>query len=571
MIARVTRAKEGFAEYLITGARKDSIYKREQKDRTITLYGNLETFKQTEKYLNKFKNYESNYIHITISFSQDDMDKINNIKDYTIRDKLLKELTFIYIKHHTSGYDLENEVIAYAEAHLPKIQTNEKGQQRLPHIHIAISKYNPLDDTQLRTTFFNSSYMDDVLQSYVCKKYGFEIPRKDEKNETNFNEEVNYENKIRSKIAITRANWIELLKDIKTPDELLYFLENNLKFEENRDFKIAGSKTYKYIKILNLQERNKKSNSLNLNGKDFSRFILQDDKNRTFPRHKSKKELEDILLSYYQTRDEYIQKRRSKKTKEKLNEIYESQTAKTKINTNTKRSFKFLSYQQKLFNQHYDYLIKDTLEGYFIKNDNNKVIINNFSKNIQIIDAGDEIVSLKKTTNLQEQVRIMIDIALAKGWKLENIEAIGDDSFIYEVNRQIAKALEEKNKSKNIDSEIMITRAKTELQQQNINMKDKELLKTINISELKEKLNANLVLQYAVENYKLDINKYEITRDNRIDNIKNKQKPKNVIDFIQKELNLSTRESIEICTKIYEKNKDSKNEYIKNYRKNTRL
>ena len=33
MIARVTRAKEGFAEYLITGARKDSIYKREQKDR----------------------------------------------------------------------------------------------------------------------------------------------------------------------------------------------------------------------------------------------------------------------------------------------------------------------------------------------------------------------------------------------------------------------------------------------------------------------------------------------------------------------------------------------------------
>ena len=39
--------------------------------------------------------------------------------------------------------------------------------------------------------------------------------------------------------------------------------------------------------------------------------------------------------------------------------------------------------------------------------------------------------------------------------------------------------------------------------------------------EIKEKLDANLVLKYAVENYKLDINKYEITRDNRIDNIKN--------------------------------------------------
>ena len=30
MITRVNRAKEGFAEYMITGARKDSIYKREQ-------------------------------------------------------------------------------------------------------------------------------------------------------------------------------------------------------------------------------------------------------------------------------------------------------------------------------------------------------------------------------------------------------------------------------------------------------------------------------------------------------------------------------------------------------------
>ena len=60
MIARVTRAKEGFADYLITGARKDSIYARDQKDKVIPLYGNLQTFKQTEKYLNKYKNYQSN-------------------------------------------------------------------------------------------------------------------------------------------------------------------------------------------------------------------------------------------------------------------------------------------------------------------------------------------------------------------------------------------------------------------------------------------------------------------------------------------------------------------------------
>ncbi|MFW3355379.1 hypothetical protein [Aliarcobacter butzleri] len=551
MIARISRAKEGFADYLITGARKDSIYARDQKDKVIPLYGNLQIFKQTEKYLNKYKNYESNYIHITLSFSQEDMDKLNEIDDVEKRDELFKELVLIYIKHHTSGYDLKNEVIAYSEAHMPKIQINEKNRQRFPHIHIAIAKYNPLDDTQLRTPFFNNSFLDDVLQSYVCKKYGFEIPRKDE---TDTNEKIedenNLEDKIKSKIAITRANWIELLKDIKTSDELLYFLQNDLKLEENKDFKIAGSKTYKYIKILNLQERNKKSNSLNLNGKDFSRFILKDDKNRTFPRHKSKKDLEDILLSYYETRIENIYKRKSNKSKELLKNIHhlENQNSKKNINTLT-----YQSYQQKLFYKHYDYLIKDKLQGYYIKKVDNQIIINNFSKNIKIIDLENQIISNSNSNNLQEEVKIMIEIALAKNWKLENIEPTGNENFINEANRQIA-ALILKNKEeqiKNIDIEIL--RAKSPTQQQKVKLQNEELNSKINLQELKEKLDAKLVLKYAKKNFKLDISNFTITEDNKIDNLKNKQKPKNVIDFLQRELNLSTKEAIGVCVGIYEK------------------
>ena len=551
MIARISRSKEGFADYLITGARKDSIYTRDQKDKTITLYGNLQIFKQTEKYLNKYKNYESNYIHITLSFSKEDMDKLNEIDDVKIRDELFKELVLIYIKHHTSGYSLENEVIAYAEAHMPKIQKNEKNRQRFPHIHIAIAKYNPLDDTQLRTPFFNNSFLDDVLQSYVCKKYGFEIPRKDE---TDTNEKIqdenNLEDKIKSKIAITRANWIELLKDIKTSDELLYFLQNDLKLEENIDYKIAGSKTYKYIKILNLQERNKKSNSLNLNGKDFSRFILKDTKNRTFPRHKSKKDLENILLSYYEKRDEYISKRKSNKSKELLKDIYHLENQNTKKNINT---LTYQSYQQKLFYEHYDYLIKDKLQGYYIKKVDNQIIINNFSKNIKIIDLENQIISNSNSNNLQEEVRIMIEIALAKNWKLENIEPTGNENFINEANRQIA-ALILKNKEEQINkNDLQIIRAKSPTQQEKVKLQNEELNSKINLQELKEKLDAKLVLKYAKKNFKLDISNFTITEDNKIDNLKNKQKPKNVIDFLQRELNLSTKEAIGVCVGIYEK------------------
>lgn len=551
MIARISRAKEGFADYLITGTRKDSIYTRDQKDKVIPLYGNLQTFKQTEKYLNKYKNYESNYIHITLSFSQEDMDKLNEIDDVEKRDELFKELVLIYIKHHSSGYNLENEVIAYAEAHMPKIQINEKNRQRFPHIHIAIAKYNPLDDTQLRTPFFNNSFLDDVLQSYVCKKYGFEIPRKDE---TDTNEKIQDENilvdKIKSKIAITRANWIELLKDIKTSNELLYFLQNDLKLEENRDFKIAGSKTYKYIKILNLQERNKKSNSLNLNGKDFSRFILKNDKNRIFPRNKSKKDLEDILLSYYETRIENIYKRKSKKSKELLKNIHHLENQNTKKNINT---LTYQSYQQKLFYKHYDYLIKDKLQGYYIKKVDNQIIINNFSKNIKIIDLENQIISNSNSNNLQEEVKIMIEIALAKNWKLENIEPTGNENFINEANRQIA-ALILKNKEEQINkNDLQIIRAKSPTQQEKVKLQNEELNSKINLQELKENLDANLILEYAKKNFKLDISNFIITEDNKIDNLKNKQKPKNVIDFLQRELNLSTKEAIEVCMEIYEK------------------
>ena len=80
----------------------------------------------------------------------------------------------------------------------------------------------------------------------------------------------------------------------------------------------------------------------------------------------------------------------------------------------------------------------------------------------------------------------------------------------------------------------------------------KEIEKNVDLKTLKENLNAKLVLEYAVAHYKLDITNYKLTPDNKIDNLNNKQKPKNIIDFFQKELNLSTKEAIEICNLIYQ-------------------
>ena len=133
--------KSGLADYLKDGVRKDSEYNRIDKDNVIVLYGNLDTLKEAEKYTNKYKKWNANYEHITISFNKEDMNRLDmlNNKD---RLKALNDIALTMIKHRTSGYDLKNEIIAYAEVHQPKIK-REIGIERLEHLHIGISYLNP--------------------------------------------------------------------------------------------------------------------------------------------------------------------------------------------------------------------------------------------------------------------------------------------------------------------------------------------------------------------------------------------------------------------------------------------
>ena len=163
MIARTTRAKSGLSDYLEKGHRQDSEYTRSQKDNVIPIYGNLETFRQTEQYLNKEKNYKDNYLHVTISYSKEDMQLMDSMTDDE-KMAMKKDIALTYIKHHTSGYDIDNEVIAYVETHQPIIKV-EHNKERLEHEHIAMALYNPLNDTKLQTTFHNNSFIDDTLQA----------------------------------------------------------------------------------------------------------------------------------------------------------------------------------------------------------------------------------------------------------------------------------------------------------------------------------------------------------------------------------------------------------------------
>lgn len=88
----------------------------------------------------------------------------------------------------------------------------------------------------------------------------------------------------------------------------------------------------------------------------------------------------------------------------------------------------------------------------------------------------------------------------------------------------------------------------------------------LDLQKIKTELQAKKVLDYAIKKYKLDSKQYKLTDDNKIDNTTNKQKPKNVIDFLQKEANLSTKEAIEICQDLYNK-EENKNTHKKEVEK----
>ncbi|MGD9554414.1 MAG: LPD7 domain-containing protein [Arcobacteraceae bacterium] len=549
MISRVTMRKSGLADYLLSGKKEDSSHVRKEKDNVIPLFGNLEQLKFAEQYCNKYKSeWKNNYEHITIGFNKEDMARLENLSHEEYK-QTLKSIVNDFIKHRCSGYDIENEIIAYAEWHEPKIKF-ENGKERLTHIHIGISYLNALNNSKIRTAFYNNSYISDALDKYVAKKHNLtavtpskikEIPK--------------------SKWGQYKQQLVEEFKTISSRKELLeYFATNGIEYREIK------TKNNHYFKVVN-----KGMKDINLRGKGFGfEHISEITSGGELAKLKNKSllELEKILLNYYEQRSTMIDKRRSKETKDKLEEIHRDRSYENEI-INRKKSWKYLTYQQKIFQANYGHMIQNQLKGYFVGQSSyykDSFLVSNKTKSINIIDKGDEIVSTKETENLEEEVRIMLEIALAKGWDFEHMDITGDDEFIKESQRQIAEILLKKEESlqernKIIESKIerptsLVTQFCRENQEK---LETQNATNDITIKELKLMLSAEIVLQYAVSKYKVNADDFEITDDNKINKKTNRKKPKSIIDFLIEEIHVDTKTAISMCRELF---KEQKEEFV---------
>jgi hypothetical protein len=385
MIIRITRQSGGIVEYLKKGIKQDSEFSRDEKDTVVPLYGNLETVDKSIKYLQKNKTQKDNYLHITAGFSVSDIEKLNSLSAEE-KNKLMRELSLEIIKHHTSGYDLDNEVVAYAEAHLPKLQ-REAGKDRLDHIHIVIPLLNANDNTKLQNTFAND-WIDSTFQRLLNEKYNLEQPKP-------FSSEKFSEEAL-NKDVLTRNEWIAKVKHLKNAGELVKYLKDELGYAEGKDYTLAGSSKQKYIKLLN-KRINKKSGEIgnvNLNGKYLKHLEVF---NINVTEHKTDSE---ILQNFYKNREELIEKRRSKAAAKKLKELQKKEkNDEWQKQARIKRAS--LTAQQKIYFSKFKKSIETMdLKGYYFKENEDKTInLTNKKENIDIKVKEDIIESINSESD----------------------------------------------------------------------------------------------------------------------------------------------------------------------------
>lgn len=174
MIVEIGGGNSGIAEYLEKGLKQGRIFSRDELDHRLVLDGDLEL---TNKIINSIEdNGQERYLHITLSFREDD-----------ISNDLLQSVTAEYKSLLMSAYN-DDEYNFYAEAHLPKIQSIEDSKtgkmiERKPHIHIVIPERNLLTGNKLLPTGYtdtvnvkNIPYLDSI-QEYINYKYNLESPK----------------------------------------------------------------------------------------------------------------------------------------------------------------------------------------------------------------------------------------------------------------------------------------------------------------------------------------------------------------------------------------------------------
>ncbi|WP_190320098.1 LPD7 domain-containing protein [Candidatus Enterovibrio escicola] len=170
MLARVTNGKDGIVEYLENGIKSGRELSRNELDKRICIDGSLNVTDTIIKSLNKSNRY-NNYLHITLSFGENDISRSDITKAYD--DYKEKVMTAF----HSDEYNI------YAEIHLPKVKSYKHRRtneiiERFPHVHIVIPLINIVSGKTISPFGKYTRNIDfhDSIQESINRKLRLESP-----------------------------------------------------------------------------------------------------------------------------------------------------------------------------------------------------------------------------------------------------------------------------------------------------------------------------------------------------------------------------------------------------------
>lgn len=560
MLIRITQRSGGIERYLETGQKSGRTESRDDLDHRVHIGGDMNAFSLAVQYTQSAKpKWKEHYWHITASFAIED----NDIDNDTLR-ALHDEMMSYYFCGYGTG-----KVVCSSEAHKPRIQSSVDQQtgelkQRLLHLHLAVSKYDLETGNQLRMTPYNEA-ADRAFQSYLCQKYGLVDPA-DRKREVPITKrdiiarwKGDLDTSKQTKVADLRKLFSQLVNDAQDLDEARNtLLETGIVKEVVfKDNKKSGNR---YLQV----QTTEGTRNINLRGKGFEQLekLYYDSAEldaRTDEgkyRETAKPSMDENRAIWQQHQQWWLGELAKRAPKRKTKIDYE------------KTQKKYESYYEKYSREQRRYFViyrnniqEESIRGYRIWEKANERYLVNSDLGIQIYDRPDKItLDIPDDPEKRTQaVKLALSIALDKGWDLDTLEVTGSAEFVAETERQISELKAARTDAVASPKPIpepqpepqpklnAVSQALDDFKEEKTQRLSKE-----EIAELKSKLDAHVVIEYAREHYGLLSEHFTVTNSNKIDDERTKAKPRNVVDFLTKTCNISISDALPILQELYE-------------------
>ena len=439
MIIKLAKdAREGACSYLENGTEGD----RDEKDIRIQLsdlncYEAISSVNEYLKRTGKWDKYKDNYKHIILSFNNDLLDE-----------ETMKAIVNDFVKLYMHCYSNE-EYSFYAEAHIPKMQFNERGEKRRPHIHILIHKYSVLLDRRLRFLTYRKRMKElKLIKHYLIKKY-------------NLNYTFTKKAISRTKIDYFDSKSIKSNKQLK--QQIIDFIESNLhnfasfndmikEIEKTFNVSIKKSKNAEtpYISISSPSLKR----NVRLKGLLFSEQTFFETK-ESLLKHRVLKKFED---EYFLSQEEILRQlaERQKLLKEEVERKFakvRQYVAQKKKAAELELSLKQLNkimFKINLLNCALNInleILREFKDVSIINKENSLLILDkNRNVNININTEKDNFIGTAEGENIEQQAKILASIIAekirTKEIRKEDLIVQGSAEFKLLVNKFLEEALE---------------------------------------------------------------------------------------------------------------------------------